>query len=169
MLDKKLRGHPVGRDHEVFNQFLGPVFLLHTQVHDPPVVEHRFGLDGLKLQRAVLVANRFHGVGDLVLHPELLVQTFDPGNLGGHLVFAIQPVGYASVGKLRVVVNQGSVHSGFLDSPVRCHHHLDHQGKPVFALGKGSKVRREPFRQHGEDGGTGVHGGCVCLGVPVDC
>ena len=55
MLLKKLRGDSVGSDHEVFDQLLGPVLPFQSQIHDLAVPQHGFGLDGLKVQRAVHV------------------------------------------------------------------------------------------------------------------
>ena len=39
-------------DHEVFDQFFGPVFRIESQVDDVPVLQNSFRLDRLQVERA---------------------------------------------------------------------------------------------------------------------
>ena len=162
------RGDPVGRDHEVLDQLLGPVLLVRPEVGEQVAVEHGPGLDGLEAQRAPLMPQRLHGLRDPILDPELLVEPRDRGEARGRGRGPVEPGGDAVVRELGAVPHPGAVDLGGGDRPVAADRHLDDGGQPRLVLTEGREIGRELLGQHREDLGRGVDRGRVGPRVAID-
>ena len=67
---KKLRGHAIGRDHELLDQLLRSIGFIGTKIAQDARAEHRLRLDRLQVQRAACTAHFAQRLRHFVLGSE---------------------------------------------------------------------------------------------------
>ena len=125
-------GYTVGSDHEILDDGLGGVRFFGFQCSELIAVKYGLSLDGLEAQRAVRVPVVAHGLGDLILEAQVLIQAFDGSNRRGHAPGTIQPGGHAVIGKLGLVVHLSPVDIRLLHDTLGVNDHLHDYSQPVL-------------------------------------
>ena len=101
---QKTRGHAIGRNHEILDDFLGSVAFIRLQVLDFVSGKDRPGFQRLQLQGTVLVPQAFQLLRHPVLDLEILGQPRDSRDGLGNGALAFQPGRHAVVGELGLVL-----------------------------------------------------------------
>src|SRR6266850_8110566 len=70
-------GHrlPIRCDHKIFDQFLGAIFLLNSEIGQYLTLKHGSWLNRFKTQGSLLVSSCLEPLRDLVLEAELRIET----------------------------------------------------------------------------------------------
>ena len=71
------RGHPIGRNHEVLDQLLGPVLPIQFEARDGIALEDRPRLQRLKAQGTQSVSRFREPLSDTVLEPEIFIKALN--------------------------------------------------------------------------------------------
>ena len=147
---EEARDDPVGRDHEVLDQVPGAVRLLGLEPAHGVAVELRAHLDGLELERAVLVAVRLQPLRHAVLELQVLRQPGNGRDRRRHRTAVLEPRADRMVGELGVVVHQGAVDLRRAARAVVADRDLHHHRETVHVGIERRQVGAQPVGQHRE-------------------
>ncbi len=160
--------HSVRSDHEVLDDALGPVLLLHFEATDCIAIEYWPRLNRLEGQRSLSVPECRHVLCYLVLQAQVPVKSSCGADRPRGGAVPVQPCGHAVVGELRAIADARPEDIGALKRAVGAQCHLNDDGQPLFPGIQGGEVGGQLLGKHGEDLGRRVDRSRVVPRVPID-
>jgi len=101
---KDTGSHSVCRDHELFDDVHGPIFIFPFQIADRFALKYRSSLNSFQTKRPMNVPEILHVLGLLLsCHPQILIKSIYSCDCWRQSYFSIQPCSNAVIGKLSMI------------------------------------------------------------------